>query len=242
MKTYTVKPEGINPLKKRMLLFGAAALVIVLASVGTGLPGGMPPLRYGVVALFVVIFGGLGFYRALRRMDETWPSYRLTIADDYILKQQSHYADIGIARDEVKAIWKSSAGEIVVKTGDWKKFIVIPPSLIGLSEVEVLLGQWKPIKPYPRGRTFLSYSAAILIPLALIAFYRGFLRDHTPGLPTVSVAVLVLMVANLFLLRTLRRMPNVDERSRPKRWRFVLTIVYILLFVISIVVFYGLKK
>jgi len=39
MKTYSVKPEGINPIKKRMLMFGAAALVIVPASFGTVMPG-----------------------------------------------------------------------------------------------------------------------------------------------------------------------------------------------------------
>jgi hypothetical protein len=206
------------------------------------MPGGLTPLGYGFVTLFVVLFGGFGFYRALRRMDETWPSYTLTVADDSLLKQQSHYPDIRIARDEVKALWRSSAGEIVVKTRDWKKFIVIPPSLIGLSEVEGLLGQWKPIKPYPRARTYFSYAVSFLIPLALIAFFRGYLRDHTPGLATVSVAVLVLMAANLFLLRTLRRIPNLDERSKPKRWRSVLAIVYLLLFVISIAVFFGLKK
>jgi len=115
MKTYSVKPEGINPIKKRMLMFGAAAMVIVLASVGTVMPGALSPLRYGVVGLFVVIFGGFGFYRALRRMNETWPSYTLTMTDDAILKRQSHYPDIRIARDEVKAIWRSASGEIVVK-------------------------------------------------------------------------------------------------------------------------------
>ncbi|MEK6743054.1 MAG: hypothetical protein AABZ15_05575 [Nitrospirota bacterium] len=50
------------------------------------------------------------------------------------------------------------------------------------------------------------------------------------------------MAANLFLLRTLRRIPNLDERSKPKRWRFVLMIVYLLLFVISIAVFFGSEK
>jgi hypothetical protein len=31
----------------------------------------MPPLRFAVVAFFVVFFGGIGFYRGLRRMNET---------------------------------------------------------------------------------------------------------------------------------------------------------------------------
>jgi hypothetical protein len=34
MQTYGVKPEGIYPIRNRMMMFGAAALLIVLASAG----------------------------------------------------------------------------------------------------------------------------------------------------------------------------------------------------------------
>ncbi len=33
MKTYTVKPEGINSVRKRVLIFGAAFALLVLARI-----------------------------------------------------------------------------------------------------------------------------------------------------------------------------------------------------------------
>jgi hypothetical protein len=196
----------------------------------------------GIVALFVIIFGGLGFYRGLRRMNETWSTYKLTVADDHILKQQSYHPGIRIERAEVTAIWKASTGDIVVKTKDWKKFIAIPRSLNGLQEVEGILSQWKPIKQYPRTKIFLSYSLPFLILLVVVLASRGYLRDHTPNMPAIFIAFLAITVVHLFVLRTLRRFPNLDERSKPKRWQFIFMIISILLFVISMAVFFSLEK
>lgn len=241
MKTYTVKPEGINPVRKRMLFFGAGFLVVVLAGIALIMPD-ITPLGFGVAAVFVVIFGGLGFRRGLRRLVETWPTYTLTVDDNYLLKRQAHYPDIRISRDEVKSIRKVFTGEIAVKTKDWKKFIVIPPSLTGIEEVEALLGQWKPIKQVPRGKTLLYYFLPILIVALFFAVGRGYLKSSAPD-PTVIIgAVLVILVLNVFLMRTLKRIPNLDERSKPKRWRFILMIGYIVLMLLSLVVFFGLKK
>ncbi len=241
MKTYTVKPEGINPVRKCMLFFSAVFLVLVLAGLALILPE-ITTLSFGITAVFVVLFGGFGFRRGLRRLVETWPTYTLTVADDYILKQQAHYPDIRISRDEVKSIRKVFTGEIAVKTKDWKKFIVIPPSLIGIEEVENLLGQWKPIKQVPRGMTLLQYFLPIFIVVLCIAVGRGYLRSSGPDPAVIIGAVLVILILNVFLMRTLKRIPNLDERSKPKRWRFILMIGYIVLMLVSIVVFFGLKK
>jgi hypothetical protein len=241
MKTYTVKPEGINPVRKRVLLFGAGSLLVVLTGIVLILPD-ITPLSVGIAAVFVVLFGGLGFRRGLRRLEETWPTYTLTVADDYLLKQQAHYPDIWISRNEVKSIRKVFTGEITVKTRDWKKFLVIPPSLIGIEEVVVLLGQWKTIKQVPRGKTLLYYVLPIVIVVLFFAVARGYLKNGAPDPAVIIGAVLVTVVLNVFHMRTLKRIPNLDERSKPKRWRFILMIGYIVLMLLSLVVFFGLKK
>ncbi len=241
MKTYTVKPEGINPLQKRMLIFGTVFMVIVLAGVWLIMPD-IPPLAFGFVVLFLLIFGGMGFRRGMKRLAETWPSYILIVGDDYLLKQQAYYPDIRINREEIKTIQKIFTGEISVRTRDWKKFIVIPPSLVGIEEVETLLRQWKPIKQVPRGKTFFYYSLPVLIMAFLIAVSRGYLRGFSPDPMVIIGAVIVIFALNLFLMRTIKRIPNLDERSKPKRWRFILMIVYIVLMLVSLVVFFGLQK
>ncbi len=241
METYTVKPEGINPVRKRMFIFGAGFTALVLAGVWVILPD-FPPLVFGITAVFVIIFGGLGFRRGLKRLVETWPTYTLTVDDDYLLKQQAHYPDIRISRDEVKSIQKVFTGEIAVKTKDWKKFIVIPPSLVGIEEAETLLRQWKPIKQVPRGKTLFYYFLPVLVVALFIAVSRGYLRSISPDPAVIIGAVLVILVLNVFLMRTLKRIPNLDERSKPKRWRFILMIGYIVLLLVCLVVFFGLKN
>lgn len=241
MRTYTVKPEGIDPVRKRMLLFGMSFIVIVLAGVWLIMPD-VSPVGFGAAVLFVIIFVGFGFRRGVQRLVETWPTYTLTVGDDYILKQQSHYPDIRINRDEVKAIRKVFTGEIAVKTRDWKKFIVIPPSLIGIEEVEAVLNQWTPIKPVPRAKAIFQYSAGIFIVLIFFAVGRSYLRGGSPDPAVITIVVLAILVANVFLMRTMKRIPNLDERSKPKRWRFILMIVYIVLLVISAVAFFALEK
>ncbi len=241
MKTYTVKPEGINPVRKRMKLFGAAFLTLVLAGVGLIMPD-VPPVAFGITAILVILFGGLGFRRALKRLAETWPTYTLTVGDDYMVKQQAHYPDIRITRDEIKTIQKIFTGEISVKTRDWKKFIVIPPSLSGIEEVEKVLRQWKPIKEVPRARTLLHYVLPVLVAALFFAVSRGYLRSGSPDPAVITAAVIVILGMNLFLMRTMKRIPNLDERSKPKRWRFILLIGYIVLLLLSFVVFYGMEK
>jgi hypothetical protein len=243
MKTYTINPAVANPARKRMLLFGIAAVLLVPAGVIMLMSGrGLPLLENAGVVLFVLLFAGLAFRRSLRRMDETLPSYTLTVSEDSLLKQQAHHADVRLARTEVKTIWKSATGEIVMKTGDWRKFIVIPPSLIDVDEVERTLGQWKPIRPYPRAKTYLAFVLSLLGSLIAFIALRRFLEGGGLGMPVIIGGALGMMVLNLVLLRMLRRLPNLDERSRPKRGQYILAILTIIMFLLSIVVFYGLEK
>ncbi len=241
MKTYTVRPEGINPLRKRMLIFGAAFALLVLGGIRLLMPD-VPPLAFGLATLFVGLFGGLGFRRGLRRLVETWPTYALTVGDDYILKRQYHYPDIRINVDEIKTIQKVFTGEIAVKTKDWKKFIVIPPSLIGVEEVEALLRQWKPITEVPRTKTLMYYFLLFLFAVPLFVAGRGYLKGGAPDPNVILAVVLVVLVLNVFVMRTMKRIPNLDERAKPKRWRFIIMIGYIVLLAVMTAIFYGLKK
>ncbi len=241
MRTYTVKPEGIEVVRKRMLLFGAAFTVVVISSVWLLLPD-INPLAFGITMLIVALVGGFAFRRGMQRLAETWPTYTLTVADDHILKQQSHYPDIRIGRDEVKSIQKVFTGEIAVKTRDWKKFIVIPRSLNGIEEVEAVLRQWKPVKTVPRAKTILLYLMPVLVGVLFLAAIRGYLRGGAPSPGVIFAVAIVILVLNLFVMRTVRRIPNLDERSKPKRWRSVLMIVSIVLLLLSLAVFYGLKR
>jgi hypothetical protein len=138
MNTYRVRPESFKAFKKRLLLLNG----LVFLSVILGLVFIFPFRdKIGIIALFtvivlVLIIAVFAINRTLKRMREVWPTYALTISDDFILKTQLHHSDIRICKKEIKKIRKTFSGEIVVKSGSWRNFIIIPRSLNGFEEVE----------------------------------------------------------------------------------------------------------
>ena len=53
---------------------------------------------------------------------------------------------------------------------------------------------------------------------------------------------MVIMILALIVMRELRRIPNLDDRAKPKRWHFFVMIGYIILLLISILFFHLLKS
>ncbi len=244
MNTYGVKPEGYRTIQKRVLLGGCISLAIVLLSVGFLVKpaSGRDYVAFGLIAVTVIIIGVVVFSRSLRRFREVWSTYILTIGEDYLLKQQSHYPDIRINRDEIKVIQKSFTGDIVVKARDWRKFIMIPLSLNGLEEVERLLGTWKPVTPYSRQKMVLTMSAALVLSIGCLGVGAHFLSGQKPTITMIYGGLMVIMVLALVGMRELRRIPNLDDRAKPKRWQFVLLVANIILMLISMAVFHLLKS
>lgn len=244
MNTYGVKPEGYRTIQKRVLLGGCISLAIVLLCVGFLVKPvrGSDYVAFGLIAVAVIISGVVVFSRSLRRLREVWSTYRLTIGEDYLLKQQSHYPDIRINRDEIKVIQKAFTGDIVVKSRDWRRFIMIPRSLHGLEEVERLLGAWKPVTLYSRRKMVLTTSAALFLFLGCLGVGAYFLSGHKPTITTIYAGSMVFMILVLIGMRELRRIPNLDDRAKPKRWHFFVMIGYIILLLISILVFHLLKR
>lgn len=244
MNTYGVKPEGYKVIQKRVMLGGYLSLAVALLSVGFLVKpaSGRDFVAFGLTAVTVLIFGVVVFTRNVRRIREVWSTYTLTIGEDYILKQQSHYPDIRIGRDEMKVIQKAATGDIVVKTRDWRRFIIIPRSLHGLAEVEHLLGAWMPIKLNSGWIMVLAASAAVFFFLGCLGAIRYFLSGQKPSLMTIYGVVIVVMILALVGMRELRRIPNLDDRAKPKRWQFLLLLGYIFLLLISMAVFHLLKR
>ncbi len=239
MNTYGVKPEGFSVVRKRVLLGGGVVLVLALLGAAFAIPSrDHTILPFGITAVIFFIIAGSVFSRNLRRLRETWSTYTLAIGEDFILKQQSHYPDIRINREEITTIQKAYTGELAVKTRNWRRFILIPRSLNGIEEVERLLSQWKPIVQYSKQKAMFAYSAGVLVLFGVLLAFRYFLSGETPSLSSLSLFVIIIMLLNIFGVREMRRFPNIDDRSKPKRWQFILQIGFLLLFVISLIVFH----
>lgn len=249
MNTYGVKPESFKTFQKRLLL-------VYSLSIASSVMGAVFIFpfrdRNGILAIItavvlVLIIASIAINRTIKRMREVWSTYTLTAGDDFILKTQSHHSDIKIYSDEIKMIRKSFAGDVAVKTRDWKKFIIIPRSLDRIDEVEQLLAQWKPIKTTSAKTLFLFLSLAITAFLGFLFSIRYYLSqyffsDRQPSLTTIKVALFILVSISIIGLWVLRSLPQIDERAKPKRWVFIILIAYLILMAISIAISIFIKS
>jgi hypothetical protein len=241
MNTYRVKPEGFNSIQKRIWIGGILAVIFALTGVAAiiSLEDRKSLLAFGLTVATVFIVAGFVFYRSTKRLRESWQTYTLMIGDDLILRQQSHYPDITIRREEITKIQRVFTGDIVVKTKEWMKFISIPRSLNGIEEVEQILNQWKSVKQAPNQKLFLALTILVSVAsfFGILFALRPFLSDHRPGFLTSQIFPFIIAVVALIALSWLRRFPHIDDRSKPKRWQFILVVAYLMLTVISIVIF-----
>lgn len=244
MNTYGVQPEGYRPIQKRVLFGSSISLAVALLVVGYLVKpsSGRDFTAFGLTAVTFAILGVVILSRSIRRIREVWSTYVLTIGEDYLLKQQSYYPDIRINKDEIKIVQKSFTGDIVIKTKDWRKFIIIPRSLNGLEEVERLLATWKPITLYSKRKMVLTMLAAFVLFLGCLGFGAYFLSGQKLTITTIYSGAIVIMILAVIGMWQLRRIQNLDERSKPKRWQLYAMIGYIILMLISMAVFHFLKS
>ncbi len=236
-KTYSVKSEGFNVIRKRFLLTGGLFIILVILGLVFIIPLKGPGRIFSLstASTIFLLIGCFAFYRALKRLREVWSTYKLTIDSDYILKQQSHYRDIKIEKDEIKAILKTYNGDITVKSQDWRKLIIIPRSLDGIEDVENLLNAWKPVKVVSKRKLIIALSAGFLFFFGALVALRYFLLDQRPSLTTILIALIVIMTVHLFIMREMWKSPLIDERSKPKRWHFIFLIGYLVLVLIIVI-------
>ncbi len=238
MKTYTVKAEGFEFVRKRFFLAGAIILILFILGLIVALPLKGPGfvISLAVVSAIFILIGWFAFYRTLKRLREVWSTYTLIVDSDYILKQQANYKDIKIEKNEITKILKAYNGDLTVKCKDWRKFIVIPRSLNGIEEVETFLQAWKPMKAVSKQKIIILLFLGILFFFGVLAALRYFLSAHKPSLPAIYIAILAIMTVQLFFLREMRKSPIIDERAKPKQWHFVFLIGYLIVMIIIIAI------
>lgn len=121
MSTYRTRPEGFAELRRTMLLKGIP-LGLVALGVGVGIPyfgtGSTSSAQGGIFPVFLLLLAGsfaYGIYRAIAQQKQLYDSYRLTISDQQIVREQYNTPTIVIPVAEVTSISKNPNGSFVIR-------------------------------------------------------------------------------------------------------------------------------
>jgi hypothetical protein len=234
MNTFHLNTEGFKTFHKRFLFIFLIVFIIIPPTLVYVAPQNEFKILPFIITMIVFIIGiGMGGFIGYRRLRETWPTYTLTIGEDYIFRKQLHYPDIKIDKNEITTIKNVYMG-VVIKTKDWRKFILIPHGLEKMEEAKYLLSQWKPIEKYSKKKIFFAVFLGTIIICGVLLFFKYFLFPIKPSRITMDVIVFILLSTVLVLPFIIKRLKlPVDERALAPRWFFILSIIILVLLLMS---------
>jgi hypothetical protein len=150
-------------------------------------------------------------------------SYRLTITDGEIIREQFNTPDIRIPRDGVKEIVRARNGAFAVIGESKINAILIPAQIEDSDKLELLLSEIKPI-------TFKSATALqkLLLPLTLIGMsmlFWGFSAENIVIFSLCGLGILGMMIWGFIVIQ---RSKNVDRRFKRLSYIVLLPIFSIL--------------
>jgi hypothetical protein len=219
MHTYTLAPGGFAARKKRLII---QCLIIYTIAVLAGLylvlrndlasPTALITLAINIPLFAVLILVVLR--RGIKLQREAWASYRLTIDQDSITRQQAQLPDLTLRRDQITRIEELPSSGLLIRTAEPRISISVPLGLTGYADVQAHLTSWQPISVsvYKTPlRLFLLCLGLAMVPIAALVIVV-----ISDSLPLVVTAGLVLVGIMGWSLIAIQRSPNVDPRR--KRW------------------------
>ena len=211
-KIYCLKPEGFGRLERKLVLRG---IVVGLVAVGTvfaiQLATAKLSLLVMALALPIIVFAlASGIRRGLNMQRDGWSSYRLVLADDFVIKQQANMPDVEIGRGEIAKLIQTHAG-IEIKTRDRLRVILVPASLDGYDEVTTTLQEWRDFEDESSRSRRRQWLLALVVLVEGTAF----------AAVMISGKAIVVLPSGIFVITTmvwgyleLKRSPNVDARLK----------------------------
>lgn len=209
-KIYSLKPEGFEPLKRKLILRGIGVGLLASGTVfAIQLLTGKLSLPVLALALPIIVFALVrGIRRGLNMQRDGWSSYRLVVADDFVIKQQANMPDVEIELGEIAKLIQTHAG-IEIKTRDRLRVILVSSSLDGYDEVTTTLRQWRDFED-ESSRTRQQQLLLALVVLCECAALAAVM---------ISQEAIIVLPSGIFVIATmvwgyleLKRSPNVDAR------------------------------
>jgi hypothetical protein len=181
-------------------------------------------IGFGIGVVIVIFALNKGLARSKKMQWEQWSSYELLLDNDTLIRKQVRTPDLQIHRNEITRLQEIQSGNLVVKTDDKRKFIVIPNSLDGFEEVKLQLAEWKELEIQPEQP--LWKRAGIWLALAL--FIGLIIVFASQSIQIVLPIGLLLILFFVWSFVELQRSPQMDAKIKRSSWfGFPLVIIII---------------
>ncbi len=153
MRTFKNDPKRFSELRKLFFVRTIPMMALALAvGLYIGLSGpqakdpkvNVMPLA-APIAIAVAVGGGvLGLFRASKRQQELYETYRLTLDETAIVREQKTTPTIRIPINEITRITKNANSSFTIRGRNDREMIGVAPQIEDHAELERLLGRIRP--------------------------------------------------------------------------------------------------
>jgi hypothetical protein len=229
MEQFRIRQDGFKDIRKAMLirtiplaLFAAVGGLAIGYYNSAGQEGDNTGLLVSIPFILLVL--AFGLYRAVNRQKEIFNSYRLTIEQDGIRREQQNTPTIYISNTDLNEIVKHLNGSFTIKGNSSVDVILVPSQVENYEKLENLLSGLKPISA-PATLPFLQKIrglASVVVIALMAAVYIS--KDKM----IVGVCGTLLLIAIGYSLFEIQRNKNVDHKTKRGMWVLIFVIASVI--------------
>jgi len=227
MQEFRISEAGFKKLKRRMLLLSIIPLVIVVTifSLTNMLGGKHDTDNSWLYALpIIAILFGISSYRSSKKQKKFLETYKVTISDNEITREQMNTRPLTISFMEIKEIIKSAKGHFTIKGAGSRDIIYIASWIEKPEELEQRLQALAPIQARAKDPWRVKYRWAIMIPV--VASMLGLFISDNRIIAGISGAVLTgFIIWLIYEIFTNKNMPTTAKR---RSWIFFIMLIAII--------------
>jgi hypothetical protein len=228
MRTFKYNAERFSELRKMIIIRSLLVLVPAVAvGLYIGLRGAEPAvlsIAIPVSILGVTMASGFGLLRGIKRQRALYETYRLTVDENAVTREQQNTQTIRLLKSDITLITKNGNGSFTIKGKNPRDVIGIAPQIENYEELELLLRQMRPFSG-PVHQPLLERYGRFLALGVLILFAAVFLSTSKT---IVTLAGLVLVGLFVWSVIKVQKNKNIDAKTKRSMYLVIFPIFMII--------------
>jgi hypothetical protein len=225
MQVFKTRPDGFREVQRKVIprMIGIFGGLFLLAVVVPGLFG-RGQTRWDLIAILFLMFAVvMGFVSraAIRRQRRSFETYRLTVDDEKLVREQFNTPVITIFKRDIVRIIRNADGGFTVFGENELDAIGIPSQVDRYAQLEKELQRIRTVQV----KTTASVEEKIFVPLSLsgglFIAITSMTANKTVELVCSFLIVLLMGAGMVIILMT----KNIDKRTKRLSWIFVIPII-----------------
>ncbi|POY37812.1 hypothetical protein C3K47_04575 [Solitalea longa] len=223
MENFKIREGGFKEIRNALLI-KAIPISLLAASAGlaishfnsNGQPDDVNVLPYVIPMMLAAM--AFGLYRGVNRQKVIFDSYKLSVDDLSIVREQHNTPTITIDNNELTEIIKKSDGGFVIKGNSAVNVIAVPAQINEIEKLEKLLAEKKPISTQSNESFLQKYNR--ILSLFTIGLMVIVYTDKDKIVVGICGTVLLMLLGYSFY--ETQRSKNIDNKTKKGMWWLIL--------------------